>query len=136
MKLEKIGIIAEIVGTTAIVVTLVLVLYTAASYAASWDAITESQIDWRMAMVTNPELRAAWSERVGDEIELANLYGTVLLLNYERAYFAHSYGRLGEAEWIRYQRSMCGPLARQLISEGNARFFTDEFVEHLRQCSD
>ena len=73
MKLEKIGIIAEIVGTTAIVVTLVLVLYelrqnTAASYAASWDAITESQIDWRMAMVTNPELRAAWSERTSESL--------------------------------------------------------------------
>ena len=141
MKLEKIGIIADIVGTAAIIVTLALVLYelrqnTAASYAASWDAITESQIEWRLALVSNSELRDAWSERQGQDIDVADVFGTALLLNYERAYLAKSYGRLGEAEWARYQRSVCGRTARELMSGRAARFFTDEFVALVQACPD
>jgi hypothetical protein len=140
VKLEKVGIIAEIVGTTAIVVTLALVLYelrqnTAASYASSWDAITEAQIGWRMAMAENSDMREAWAEKIGADLDVGNLIGTALLLNYERAYFANFYGRLGDDEWARYQRSMCGPSFQKFLAEVNPGFFTDVFWAELQRCA-
>jgi hypothetical protein len=146
MRLEKWTLLVESIGTLAIIVSLLFVAFeirenTNATYAASYDALANSQIDWRMRIAANPEMREDWSEFLEGRFE--NIWsvrddttaymGGALLLNYERAYFARQYGRLGEREWSRYQRSMCGASGalRELTLENN---FTEEFWQYLKDC--
>ena len=150
MRLEKWTLLVESIGTLAIIVSLLFVAFeirenTNATYAASWDALASSQIDWRLRIAANPKMREDWQLFIGrnsqrargvsaSDVDVSVYVGGALLLNYERAYFARQYGRLGEREWSRYQRSMClasGAL-RGVVLESN---FTEEFWQYLQGCS-
>lgn len=145
-KLQRSALIAEIVGTIAIVLSLLLVAYelrqnTAANYAASVDALGDAQFQWRSTILSRPELMSVWKEQLdlelGVDIEngAATLISEQLLLIYERAYFLHKYERLGGDEWERYQKSMCGPLASVLRSIVFPSNFTEEFWLYWQECS-
>ena len=141
-KLQRWALVAEIVGTFAIVLSLLLVAYelrqnTAANYAASNDALGEAQIEWRSNILSRPELMLAWSEQLGIDVEIgaSALISEQLLLIYERAYFAHKYERLGVAEWERYQGSMCKPLVTKILPVVVRSNFTEEFWFFLQECT-
>lgn len=152
MRLEKWTLLVESIGTSAIIVSLLFVAFeirenTNATYAASWDALASSQIDWRMRIAANPKMREDWGEylrtqgpssqraRFVNASDDVSLYiGGALLLNYERAYFARQYGRLGDREWSRYQRSMCGA-SGALLELNRENNFTEEFWQYLQDCN-
>ncbi len=53
MRLERLALIAEIIGGIAIVITLIVLIYetrqnTIATYAASYDQLAADMADWRM----------------------------------------------------------------------------------------
>ncbi|MEH6557640.1 MAG: hypothetical protein V7708_07600 [Oceanicoccus sp.] len=133
---------AEIIGTFAIVLSLLLVAYelrqnTAANYAASNDALGDAQIEWRSNILSRPELMLAWSEQLEIDVEIgaSAFIGEQLLLIYERAYFSHKYERLGLAEWERYKRSMCNPLVKKILPVVVRSNFTEEFWLFLQECT-
>lgn len=143
-KLQRSALIAEIVGTIAIVLSLLLVAYelrqnTAANYAASIDALSNAQFQWRSNILSRPELMLAWKNQIESdadtELAAGILIGEQLLLIYERAYFLHKYERLGGSEWERYRKSMCGPLAPRIMPAVLRSNFTDEFWHYLQECS-
>lgn len=143
-KLQRSALIAEIVGTIAIVLSLLLVAYelrqnTAANYASSIDALSDAQFQWRSNVLTRPELMLAWKEQIESDVDIEPAAGTFigeqLLLIYERAYFLYKYERLGGSEWERYRKSMCGPLAQKVMPSVFRSNFTDEFWNYIQECS-
>ena len=143
MSLAKWTLVTESLGTIAIIVSLLFVGYeirqnTTADYAATYEALGKSQIEWRLAIASNPKLLEAWSEGVGFDLPAPDFHLLIeaLYLNYEQAYFARSYGRLGDREWERYDRSMCNPKAgRQLLEDHPPGGFTKEFWSYIQECS-
>jgi hypothetical protein len=141
-KLQTWALVAEIVGTFAIVLSLLLVAYelrqnTAANYAASNEALGDAQIAWRSNILSSPELLSAWREQLEyeGEISAGTLIGEQLLLIYERAYFSHKYERLGQAEWKRYEGSMCSPNVKKILLVAVRSNFTAEFWLFLQECA-
>lgn len=146
MKLEKWTLLVESIGTIAIIVSLLFVAFeirenTNATYAASYDTLAVSHIDWRMRIAANPQMREDWGSFLSSRIDpgaLESEFNTIgyvleaLLLNYERAYFARQYGRLGDREWARYQASMCGIGA--LLAYAQETSYTKEFWQYLEDC--
>jgi hypothetical protein len=121
---------------------------TAAEYMSTYDGLLADSANWNMTFATNPETAAAVRAVVAadgrDSLDVATWRTgermiTSLILVYERAYFARFYGRLGDAEWSRFQRLMCEPdniglrsLQSGVVGYGN---FSDEFSQYLSQCS-
>lgn len=152
MKIEKLSLLVESIGTLAIIVSLIFVAFqvqenTRASYAASYDSIAVSQIDWRMQVAANPELLEDWGEFLVPfldpnlpetglkvpELNANSLLLEALLLNYERAFYARKYGRLGDEEWARYARSMC--MSASMLPLALEANFTPDFLNFIRECA-
>lgn len=148
MKLSDWGIIAEIVSAIAIVVSLIFVGFeirsnTQAEYLSSYDRLLADNGNWWVAQATNPETMLAFLEYYGAEDHesldatvqgIGSAMGTAAIQIYERAYFAHTYGRLGDAEWSRYQRIMCNPDNDTFQASLNSELFSEEFWQFLMSC--
>jgi len=139
-RLQKWTLVSEIVGACAIVLSLMIVAYelrqnTEASYATSHDTLSEAQFNWRNTLLSTPGLLEEWSETLEVQIEAGELIGEQLLLIYERAYFAHKYGRLGDAEWERYRGSICHELIRKIMPGASQSNFTQEFWGFVSECT-
>jgi hypothetical protein len=125
--LQRWTLVSEIVGTLAIVISLLFVAYeirqnTSSNYASTQEALNRVQIEWRTNLLSTPGLLDAWEETLGVPIEPTQLVSEQLLLIYELAYFSREYGRIGEGEWSRYRDSMCSSLAGK------------EFFAYLQDC--
>jgi len=149
MKLEKWALIAEIFSGFAIIVTLAVLIYetrqnTDATYAASYDLLSRDLADWRMALASNPEMQASYFEFVNrldegrreadDGNDTGGLVGDTLFLIYERAYFGHTYGRLADEAWERYERVICGNLSRRMWPVIRPNLMTKEFSGFVDEC--
>jgi hypothetical protein len=153
MNLEKWALIAEIIGAFAIVATLAILVSetrqnTAATYAASYDGLSADMADWRMQVASNPEMQASyfafirpdnsecrWNSPADAGCDTGVLVASALFLIVERAYFAHEYGRLGEQEWGRYERTICSDFSARVFSRLNPSWFTNEFSERIGECA-
>ena len=152
MKLEKWALIAEIVGGVAIVLSLIFVgaeirRNTAATYAATYDRLLSDHMNLSIAEANNPEISLAYlyfenSELLDSTDDPQYLQGRSIWMAlariYERAYFAHEYGRLGDSEWGRYQNHMCGEVFRAMLPKldypGEQLVFAREFWNYLQDC--
>lgn len=148
MKLSDLASLAEIISAVAIVISLIFVgieirRNTDAEFLSSHDRLLADNVNWRMALATNRETveafetyrEAADRESVDPAIwRMGNHTAHSAVLNFERAYFARFYGRLGDSEWGRYQRIMCDPNNDALHSKLNPRNFSQEFWDYLMQC--
>lgn len=151
-KLSDWANIAEIVSAVAIVVSLIFVgmeirRNTEAEYLSSYDRLLADTANFRMTLATNRETLEAFtafregidSESTDPIFRLMGLHAaTVSVQIMERAYFARMYGRLGDAEWGRYQTIMCDPnnlSVRRMKSGARSDRFSQEFWEYLIQCT-
>lgn len=151
MKLEKWALVAEIIGAIAIVFTVAVLVVetrrnTAATYARNYDQLSADMADWRMQLAANADMQAAYFSVLNDDECVWNLpaervcdtgilVASALFLIYERAYFSHEYGQLGDQEWARYERSMCGNFGSTLFPRLNQTWFTDEYANFIESCS-
>jgi hypothetical protein len=110
--------VAEIVSAIAIVASLIFVgiqirVNTVTETLSTYDRLHGDLINWQMQLATNSETLNSVNafltgEGEGDgPLRMGNVAFLALWQIYERAYFARSYGRLGDQEWGRYQRFMC-----------------------------
>jgi hypothetical protein len=152
-KLSDWASIAEIISAVAIVVSLIFVgmeirRNTEAEYLLSYDRLLAEMTNWRMTLATNPETYAEYElfveameaddpesldptvRRTGRTVAIA------LVQIYERAYFARSYGRIGDAEWSRFQVVICNPdnQAMTNLMSRTVNRFSQQFVDYLSQC--
>jgi len=150
MKLEKWALIAEIVGAAAIVVSLIFVGLQVrdasnATYADTYDRLTADLINWRLKVATSPEALRGWRGVVDPElaedhdpfVEAAGEMATTAVVQiWERAYFAHFYGRLNDAEWSRFQKAMCNPSNHEAWERAglNSSLFAQEFWQYVSEC--
>jgi len=152
MKLERWALIAEIVGGVAIVLSLIFVgleirRNTTATYAATYDRILADHMNMNVAEANNPGMALAYqyfadSELLDSTDDVQYLQGRSSWLAigrlYERAFFAHEYGQLGESEWGRYQNQMCGDAfqaqLRKLDPPGEYLVFARDFWNYLQTC--
>lgn len=121
LKLSEWASVAEIVSGIAVVVTLIVLVFEirdntqvlrASAYAASLDGIN----DFGAMISKDAESARIWrayvTETTGDldEIDLSRLNDWVYILfrNYEKAYFSEQAGLIGDEEWARFDRNICG----------------------------
>ena len=148
-KLQRYALIAEIVGAAGIIISLLFVgieirRSTVATYVRSYDQLLSDHVQWRMDLATNPETQEAFmaftsgtgSDDVssGEEQMGRHAYQAVMQI-WERAYFARSYGQLGDEEWERYRKNMCAAREKQNIARIDSRFFSDEYWEYVNGCA-
>ena len=157
MKIEKWTLIVESVGTIAIVASLLVLVIqvrdnTEVTRTASFDAMTQSNNDWRSDLLNNPELfELYYNFREGvipprKEDGIKNIKLVMLLINlftnHNRAYIAYQ-NRLDSDEWDRIRRGLCSDrasLQRANNDELRDRIFallTTEFVAYMENnCKD
>jgi len=156
MKIEKWTLIVESVGTIAIVASLLVLVIqvrdnTEVTRTASFDAMTQSNNDWRSDLLNNPELfELYYNFREGviptrKEDGIKNVKLVMLLINlftnHNRAYIAYQ-NRLDSDEWDRIRRGLCSDRAslRRANDELRDRIFallTTEFVAYMENnCKD
>jgi hypothetical protein len=106
MNLQKCALVAEIVGSIAVVVTLVVLILevrgnTEAILAGNRQSISERTGDFALAVAGNPELAAIQGQVLGNPIEVqqANSYMVAALQLVQESYFLHQDGLLDEAIW-------------------------------------
>ena len=149
---SKWSAIAEIFGAIAIVISLIFVgiqikQNTAATYAASYDRLLSDHMSLSIAEANNPEMLAASNYFVASDLpdsenDLQYQQGRASWMTvgriYERAYFAHQYHQLGQEEWGRYQRQMCGGIFQELIPKLTPRdgplMFSAGFWDYVQNC--
>lgn len=143
--------LAEIVSSIAVVVTLVFLVLgirenTAITRATAYDRSIDSLNDQRRSISEDPELSLLWfkfesgdadSWTPHDRMRLSFMVNITFGI-YEKAFYAHLYGVLGDSEWTRYARQVC-------INERRLRLFpdlradrdttiTDDFAAHIRSA--
>jgi hypothetical protein len=106
MKLEKLALLAEIVGGVAVVVTLIVLITevrenTKALMAANRQSVAARTQDFITTIVTNPEIVAIQADIMAsspDDQRAANYMAAVLKLA-EESYLQYRDGLLDEAYW-------------------------------------
>jgi len=149
MKLEKWTVFAEVIGSAAIVVSLVVVIIelranTEMARVTAFESASRDFSDNRRFYLSNPEvIDLAFAVNSGAFIEIdpeskEGLSTIFFLLNtltgLERAYLSYQAGVFGEDEWARVQRSECATWGRIRETPYQSRVafrLTDSYVAHL-----
>jgi hypothetical protein len=145
--------IAEIASGVAVIVTLVVLILgvrentevvRASAYANSQDSFSELQL----TMLTDPDSLRAWNAFLErdtsgfDQLDHMRVNSIVLILfrTFETAYFSERYGLIGEEEWRRLDRNICGNFRRARAMGREAilgAVMSVEFMEYMTStCSD
>jgi len=151
VKFEKWTLIAESVGTIAIVASLIVLVIqvrdnTQATRTATFDAVTQSFNDWRTDLLDNPELFELYHNYKSGVIPSADQEGIKhakllvalvnMFTNYDRAYIAYQ-NRLDSDEWNRIRRGLCVDTAElrsandDWLRDRIFRLLTNRFVEYI-----
>jgi hypothetical protein len=154
MKLEKWGVIAEIVSGVAVVITLVVLIVgvrenTAITRVSVYGDLLDAIGEIDRLTIADPELDRLISTLFEGSTETltesqrrrVRTYLNALFKNYERAYFSREYGVIGDAEWERFERVICGNFRRgKQVGADFARdggFLTSPFREYIAtSCAD
>jgi len=151
VRFEKWTLIAESVGTIAIVASLIVLVIqvrdnTQATRTATFDAVTQSTNDWRNDLLDNPELFELYHNYKSgvipsadqDGIKRAKLLVALvnMFTNYDRAYIAYQ-DRLDSDEWNRIRRGLCVDTAElrsandDWLRDRIFRLLTNQFVAYI-----
>jgi hypothetical protein len=97
---------------------------------------------WRELTITDPELSrlffAVYMEQGiealndGDRGRVSALVNNIMGI-YENAFFARSYGIVGDEEWTRFQSGACVHFLVARENQLNLRFVTPRFRQHLEE---
>ena len=149
MKLERWALIAEVVGSFAVVVTLVILISevrvnTELARVAAYDAVSRDFDQNRRDWLSDPEHGELFFQftqgvlpDIQSEPEMAFKAGVVLLNSFsslERAFLAYQADVLNEEDWPRIRRSACSDwdLLRGTEYYAPVTFrLTDRFVDYL-----
>ena len=154
MKLEKWGVIAEIVSGVAVLITLVVLIVgirenTAITrvsvYGDLMDAIGEIDrltiADRELDRLIATLFEGSTETLTDSERRTIRSYLNALFKTYERAYFSREYDVIGNAEWERFDRVICANSRRgrqvgaDFVREGG--FLTSAFREYIASsCAD
>ena len=119
-KLRDMASIAEIVGGLAVIISLIFLIIgvgenTQALKRSSYESIMDRMVEWRTTWLTDPKLRNIMyltniSEDYleGEDGYIQRQMKNSLYQIYERAFWANEYNQMGESEWERFSRSICG----------------------------
>ena len=108
MNLQKWALVAEIVGSVAVVVTLVVLIFevrgnTEALLAGNRQSIAARTGDFALTVAGNPELAAIQAQVLGAttsaEIQQASSYMVATMQLVQESYFMYRDGLLDEAIW-------------------------------------
>jgi len=117
-KLSNWASIAEIIAAIGVIVTLIFLIVgirenTEITRVTAFDRNMESVNQWRLELAKDPELARIWRSRrdlaglsEDDQLRLVMLHGSLWGI-YEKSYYAREYGLLGQAEWSRFETTMC-----------------------------
>jgi len=146
MKLSGWASIAEIISGTAVLITLVFLVFgirenTEITRAAAYDRNIDSLNQWRLDVAQNEELLRAWNAYrrgdIGGRIEAEDaglgLILTALWGIYEKSYYANKYGILGVSEWSRFEVQICSSrsINVKLWNEMVKIRLTEEFADYV-----
>jgi len=150
MKLEKWSSIAEVIGSVAIAISLVILIIelranTELTRITAYESVSKDFDDNRQFYLSNPEVfdlaYAINSSGLADtDAESKDgLKAVFYLLNIftglERAYLAYQAGVFGEDEWDRIHRSECATWGQIQETEYESRVtfrLTSRYVSHLQ----
>ncbi len=148
LKLSEWASIAEIFSGVAVVISLIFLIVgirenTQITRAAAYDRNIDALNALRTEVVRDDETARRWlayetgqaGEFEGiDRMQLNNQIN-ITFANYEKAYFNHKYGVMGDSEWTRYERQICINQERLKIlpdlKADMATVVTDEFVDYM-----
>jgi hypothetical protein len=146
-KLSDWANLAQIASGIAVVVTLVFLILdlrenTDVTRAAMYQQSSVSLTEFRRDIMRDPELARLYSAFLNNQAEGIDGVDRVrlnqLVLNNfqisENAFFARRYGLLGNAEWSRFERSICGnyAAARSAKLTGTLqRVMTEDFMDYI-----
>jgi hypothetical protein len=151
MRLEKWALIAEVVGSVAIVVTLVVLILelrtnTELARVAAYDSVTHDFDASREFFLNNADAFEIFTQYVQKSLPdpaddpRAALRVQLFLLNgfsmFERAYRAREANVFGETEWERIKRSSCqewGYIQNSAYVSFVSFRLTDDFVDYLNE---
>jgi hypothetical protein len=135
------------VSGIAVVVTLVFLILdlrenTDVTRAAMYQQSGASLVEFRRDIMRDPEIARLYDAFLNNQAESFEGIDRVrlnqLILNIfqvsESAFFARRYGLLGNAEWSRFERSICGnyALVRSAKLTGILqRVMTEDFMEYI-----
>jgi len=153
LKLSDWANLAEIVSGVAVIVSLIFLILgirenTEITRAAAYDRNIDALNLLRSEVVRDSETARRWhAYETGqadslegiDRMQLNNQIN-ITFSNYEKAYFNHQYGVLGDSEWTRYERQICINQERldslPDLKADMETVVTDEFVEYMADlCS-
>ena len=139
--------IAEIISGIAVVITLIFLIAgiqenTNVTRAAVYESSLDRLNDFDKTVIQDPELLQIWDRYYNGEaatleaLDEERLLGLIRLLfrTFENAYFNEQYELIGDAEWTRFQRSICGQysiLASQGMTGSVEAIVTSEFMEYM-----
>jgi hypothetical protein len=131
MTLSKFKETGEALSIIVVLVTLIFLILevrenTAAIRTESYGDSIDRLNEWRLSLASDKELIKMFADfNSGETLELDRTEGQQLSFVlgslwsiYESAYFAQSYGTLGESEWSRFEQMMCGQYEYALAQEG------------------
>ncbi len=147
MKLEKWGLIAEIVGAFAIVVTLVMLIFeirgnTEELRAAALTNLADRNQALMLTVLTSPQLVEAGSREIqGEELNAAqrlllDQYFAATLKAHEESFIAYRAGRLEEEVWQTRANLLVGMLSnerqlRRWVGRRDSGWYVQDFVDWL-----
>jgi hypothetical protein len=130
-KLQKWSLIAEIVGGIGVFITLIVLVFEVRANSELTKTLAFQQEirslnEWRNNIASSPDhLRVfnGWSQRElpdpgSEDSLLLQLILVGQVTNYESAYYSRASGILGDTEWDRVERSLCG-VYREAQSSGD-----------------
>ena len=145
-NLQTYAQIAEIVGSIAIVVSLVFVgmeirhnnaISRTEAYQRNIDALN----DWRELVVSSGNAEAIQNfittgqVKEGSEADIQLLQGISLMV-FDRAYFSYRNGIMDKAGWDRFYKVLCPIWENQLKISRAVNFVSQDFIDYsARECN-
>ena len=151
MKLEKFALLSEIIGSLAVVATLVVVIVeirsnTSAVQVTSYQQAIQMLIDQNNTIAMDPELsqivavglfgRDPQSLNARDRVRLSVVTENFFLV-FETAFLSREYGQMNEREWQRWPPIICNIYGIAVgidLWEGLRGRFTRGFTQFVEAC--
>lgn len=142
-RLQKWTLAAELISGIAVLVTIIILVFeirsnTTAIKRSSYDGVIEGLVEWRQTAIMDEQLNRIFTAPRGVELTdqeqaTLDLWLQSLYLIHERAFWAYEYGQMGEAEWDRFERNICGSIPRR-FDTNLKQFLSLPFSDFVESC--
>ena len=142
MDLQKL----EVFSSIAVLISVIVLIFevresTVELKRNAYDEAIEAVLEWRYVVASDPDFtnisyRAIQEkeELEGEERYRFQNHMSSLWLIYDRAFWAHEYGQMGDSEWERFSRNICLSLPPRILTFNEfERGITLEFRDYIKQ---